>query len=102
LALIGRGKELIRKSGPDPTFIEYRYADLLDIDSRAVFMLELQRILDEVEAFNFANSIITVDDDTFMEFLMNNIRNEVISYQAHIFRIINSSYKTLSEKVESL
>ncbi len=41
----------------------------------------------------------TVDDDIFLETLMNNVRNEVISYQAFIF---NESYDNLLKNIDVL
>jgi hypothetical protein len=41
-------------------------------------------------------------DDTFLDYLVNNIRNEVISYQSFISKKINESYNNLLEKLEQL
>ncbi len=45
---------------------------------------------------------ISVDDDDFLELLMNNVRNEVISYQSFISKTVNKSLKTLTEKIKLL
>ncbi len=41
-------------------------------------------------------------DDTFLDYLVNNIRNEVISYQSFISKKINESYNSLLVKLEQL
>jgi hypothetical protein len=89
LTLIGRGFKLIRDAGPDPSHIEYSFAELLDIDERATIMNELRRVLLDLDDENIQDLAVNIDADDFMEYLMNNVRNEVISYQSFIRKKVN-------------
>jgi hypothetical protein len=43
-----------------------------------------------------------MEDDAFLELLMNNIRNEVISYQSFINKTINANVKKISDELAAL
>jgi hypothetical protein len=83
--IIGRAYWLLRQAGPDGRFLDYSHASLIDIDSRANFMNELRVLCDELEGENILGREITMEDDVFLEYLVNNIRNEIVSYQSFIF-----------------
>jgi hypothetical protein len=102
LQRVGLGLNKIREAGPDPTHIEYMHADLLDYDRRLQLKDEIRLIIVELEEMNLPRSPISVDDDDFLELLMNNIRNEVISYQSFISKTVNKSLKNLTEKIKNL
>jgi hypothetical protein len=102
LQRIGLGFSKVRESGPDPSHIEYMHTNLLDYDTRVRLKAEVRVILDELEELNLPASPLTVDDNNFLELLMNNVRNEVISYQSFISKTVNLSFKNLTEKIEAL
>ncbi len=88
--------------GPDPCHLEYAHADLVDIDTRDRLKGEIRGILAELDDLNIPDGDTTMEADEFLEFMMNNIRNEVISYQAFINKTINHSFKKLISKIENL
>ncbi len=83
-------------------FLDYSHASLIDIDSRANFMNELRGLCDELEDENILGRETTLEDDVFLEYLVNNIRNEIVSYQSFIFKKVDESYDNLVSKIESL
>jgi hypothetical protein len=102
LNLIGRGFKLIRDAGPDPSHIEYSFAELLDIDERTTIVNELRRVLLDLDDENIPDLAVDIEPDDFMEYLMNNVRNEVISYQSFIKKKINESLENLNKQIKTL
>jgi hypothetical protein len=102
LRLIGNGFRMIRQAGPDPKFTEYSFAKLTDIDERNRIMFDIRTLLEEIERMNLTAMAINIEADVFMEYLMNNIRNEVISYQSFISKTINLSTNNLKSKLTEL
>jgi hypothetical protein len=102
LPVIGRAYRLLRLAGPDGRFLNYSHASLIDIDSRANFTNELRVLCDELEGENILGREITMEDDVFLEYLVNNIRNEMVSYQSFIFKKVDESYENLVSKIENL
>ncbi len=102
LRMIGSCLKKLRDMGPDPSHLEYVHADLVDIDIRDRLKGEIRGILAELDDLNIPGGDITMEADEFLEFMMNNIRNEVVSYQAFINKTINHSFKKLISKLESL
>jgi hypothetical protein len=89
LRLIGMALKKLRDMGPDPSHLEYVHADLVDIDTRDRLKGEIRGILAELDDLNIPGGDTIMEADEFLEFMMNNIRNEVISYQAFINKTIN-------------
>jgi hypothetical protein len=102
LNLIGRGFNLMRRAGPDPTHIEYVYAELMDVDVRSLLMVELRDTLLQLDEINLQELEVNIEADIFMDYLMNNIRNEVISYQSFISKTVESSTKKLTLRLLDL
>jgi hypothetical protein len=78
------------------------HADLLDYDVRVRLKDKIRLILVELEEMNLPGIPLNIDDNDFLELLMNNIRNEVISYQSFVSKTVNTSLKNLTEKIEAL
>ncbi len=78
---------LLRNAGPDPVFAggggDYVNTN---IDDRNRSIAEIRDILDTFDLNFLQNSNLTVDNDDFLELLINNIRNDVIGYQAFILK----------------
>jgi len=102
LRLIGRSHKILRDMGPDPTYIEYAYAELLDLDSRNTLKDELNRLIRDLDDRLLEDTDMEMEPDLFMEYLMNNIRNDVINYQSFIFKKISESYVALNKKITAL
>ncbi len=93
--LIGRCHALIRRAGPDPNYIEYFHAELVDVDDRNLILNELRALIFELDELNLQDMEINLEGDAFLEYLMNNVRNEVISYQSFITKTVEKSTKEL-------
>ncbi len=102
LRLIGLALKNLRDMGPDPCHLEYAHAELVDLDTRDRLKGEIRGILAELDDLNIPDGDTTMEADEFLKFMMNNIRNEVISYQAFISKTINHSFKKLISKIEHL
>ncbi len=102
LPLIGRAFSLLREAGPDGRFLDYSFASLLDIDSRDVFMNELRVVCDELDGEEILGRDTAMDNDVFLEYLVNNIRNEIVSYQSFILKKVDESYNNLVSKIEQI
>ncbi len=78
---LGRCRASLRKAGPDPVFAggggDYINAD---IDKRNRNLTEIRDILANFDLAFLQNSELIVDNDDFLELLINNIRNDVIGY----------------------
>ncbi len=60
LNLIGRGMTLLRQAGPDPNFLEYSFAELLDTDIRAGIMADIRAIIFEFDEIGFQEMAMTM------------------------------------------
>jgi exonuclease III len=84
LRQIGICFKKLRDMGPDPEHIQYAHADLMDVDVRTRLRAELRLALDELDELNLPATDTRMEEDEFLELMINNIRNEVISYQSFI------------------
>jgi hypothetical protein len=99
---IGNGIRLLREAGPDPLYTPYSFAELTDIVVRDRLINELKAVVDDLDALDPQGLPLLVEDDEFLELLVNHVRNEVISYQSFICKTLNVSFKSLSEKLDKL
>jgi hypothetical protein len=97
--LIGRAHVLLREAGPDPSYLPYAHARLKDVDERIVLMASLTTTMEDLRNLNLTLQQINIDGASFMEILINGIRNDVISYQAFVFKTLASSRKNLEDKI---
>ncbi len=65
-------------------------------------MKELRVVCDELEGENILGRDTAMEDDIFLEYLVNNIRNEIVSYQSFIFKKVDESYNNLIIEIEQL
>jgi hypothetical protein len=80
----------------------YSFADLVDTDVRITIMNDLRHLLLDLDDENIQDLAVDIEPDAFMEYLMNNVRNEVISYQAFIKKKINESLDNLITRFTEL
>jgi exonuclease III len=99
---IGIVNVLMRQAGPDPAFLAYSYAELLDTDLRINLMDRLMRILMQLRNMNILDMDINIEADLFFEVLINNVRNAVISYQSFIFKKVKESSSNLEKQIKKL
>jgi exonuclease III len=102
LRQIGICFKKLRDMGPDPEHIEYAHADLMDVDVRTRLRAELRLAMDELDELYLPAIDTRMEEDEFLELMINNIRNEVISYQSFITKTITKSFTALNKKIMSL
>ncbi len=102
LNAIGTGFALSRSAGPDPLNPSYMHANLVDLNEREPLIANLREIVRQLEDSGIEERELVVDDDIFLELLINHIRNEVINYQAFIFKKIDESTTRLTDKIKNL
>jgi hypothetical protein len=94
---------LLRNAGPDPVFAggggDYVNTN---IDDRNRSIAEIRDILDTFDLNFLQNSNLTVDNDDFLELLINNIRNDVIGYQAFILKTQKKCKLDLKARIDIL
>ncbi len=69
---------------------------------RDPIVANLREIVRQLEDSGIEERELVVDDDIFLELLINHIRNEVINYQAFIIKKIEESTSRLTEKIQTL
>jgi exonuclease III len=99
---IGTCFSKLREAGPDPTHVEYAHAELTDLDARIRLKDDIRILMEELNELNLPDINHNMEDDAFLEFLMNNIRNEVISYQSFINKTINLNVKKITDELSAL
>ena len=84
LELIGMVKHFIRTAGPDIKYYRNEELNHNVITNRTTEIGRAIRIFRDYPVEVFHNFSLSCEDDIFMEILVNNIRNEVSSYQGFI------------------
>jgi exonuclease III len=102
LRMVGEVLGILREAGPDPSFLPYSHAALLDADARIQLMDRKDLIMRELRDLNLDTFPLTIDDDDFMEILINSVRNSVISYQSFISKNVALSKKNIEKKLKDL
>jgi hypothetical protein len=97
----GTIRNLIRECGPP---MEYRLGENVTEENtreRARKLVRVEFLAGTLNLHHFENLNLTVTPDLFMETLLNNLKNDVISHQSFIRKVkkdkINCIIKTLSE-----
>jgi len=103
LRQIGTCRLLLREAGPDPVHTGGQLADnIADIDHRNNKLIRIRNSLNNLNLINFQNCELTIDDDEFLEILINNLRNDVISYQSFIANSMKANKKRITKRLETL
>ncbi len=94
---------LLREAGPDPAHTGGQLADnITDIDQRNNKLICIRNCLNNLNLLNFLNCELTIDNDEFLEVLINNLRTDVISNQSFIANSIKANKKRITKKLEIL
>jgi hypothetical protein len=92
LTLCGRIRNLLREAGPDKMY----YLNDISIEiiaNRTQKLIEINSIINRYPFELLYNFPIAIESDLFMEVLLNNLRNELTSYQFFIENFKNSEYR---------
>ncbi len=99
---LGRCRKLLRDAGPDPTFAGGESADInADTDLRTRNLLTILQNLSGFNIIDIQTQPLSLADDKFLEILIDNLRNDIISYQSHVLNLQKKSKKKLLEKLSS-
>ena len=101
LARIGRVKSLLRLAGPDPDFYQLETDEGADTRRMAV-VADAYQLVDELNFEVLQLSDLNLDPVLFLEYLINCIRNDVISYQTFISKIFKNSKHNQTRQINQL
>ena len=102
LADVGRVWALIREAGPDPRFLLPEVVNEELLTNRQRFDEEVLAILGNYEIATLQTLPLTISDALFYDTLINNVRNEVSSYQNFVFKSKKKCKVELTEKLTGL
>jgi hypothetical protein len=101
---IGTGQAFasIRRAGPSD--IHINPGDRTEAESlvREGILGEVREFLEFFPYTPLRDGPLNIEDDIFMEGLMNNVRNQVISHQAFMLKTAKSNRKRLLERIKNL
>jgi exonuclease III len=101
---VGTAKMNLRRAGPDKKYFHDGFRTELEENIRAGRLGEVREVLDEFP-FNVLQEggyLDNINDDWFMETLINNIRNECISYQTFLAKTVKESTSVITKKLLEL
>ena len=102
LQSIGEMWNLLRSAGPCTDLLPPEAVTEELIATRNISIDQLNRQLETINFNRLQNSELSCDHDIFMETLLNNVRNEVTSYQNFIYRTKNKLKQSLLQKYDNL
>jgi hypothetical protein len=104
LRLIGTSKKLLREAGPDSDILLVGERTDFEELKRSGIIAEIKLNLDSIplnrlEAGGFKDNL---GDDIFMETLVNNLKNDCVSYQTFISRTIKNTISCSIRQLDEL
>jgi exonuclease III len=93
LAICGQVRSDFRDAGPDLCYYVNTVTPEI-IESRNVLIQRVKNTLVQYPIELLYNFELTISDDLFMEVLLNNVRNEITSYQGFIKNLRKKNLKT--------
>jgi exonuclease III len=104
LGEIGAAKKLIRDIGPDKIHLPIGSRSELEENIRSGRLGEIRELLEDFPLDAMENGAFkdNITDDIFMETLVNNIRNECISYQIFLSKTSSETVSNLTKELGRL
>ncbi len=101
---VGNAKMNIGRAGPDKKYFHDGYRTEEEENTRAALIGSIHELLDSfpIEIVQRGGFREELTDDIFLETLINNIRNECISYQIFLAKTILASTKHITDKLKVL
>jgi len=84
LTVVGECRTLLRNVGPTPSILPFEQISLESINRRNGAIAEITDILDSIDWNSIQTAENSCDQKTFIDVLVNNIVNELTSYQSFI------------------
>ncbi len=101
---IGSAKKLIRELGPDSSHLPVDYRSEYEENIRSGRLGEIREVLEEFPLARLEDGTFKdgITDDIFMETLVNNIRNECISYQIFLAKTSTETVSSINKELKRL
>jgi hypothetical protein len=101
---LGSARKNLKEAGPDPTLLPpgtlSDHGELV----RSGTVANIKEILDGIPIMDISTGgfIGGIDDDLFMETLVNNIKNDCVSYQVFVNRTISNTVSSIEARLTVL
>jgi hypothetical protein len=104
LTQVGRSKLALISAGPDSMYLPPNFRSEEQELERAGIIAGIKETVDDLRIVELADQDLLdeYDDDIFMETLINNLRNDVISYQTFIQRTVKNTKQELLSQLRDL
>jgi hypothetical protein len=101
---VGSAKRDLRLAGPDKKYFHDSYRSEEEENRRAAMLGNIHEFLDSFPIAQVQNGDFkeNLSDDIFLETLINNIRNECLSYQIFLSKTVTESTKNIISKLKTL
>jgi hypothetical protein len=101
---VGSAKRDLRLAGPDKKYFHDSYRSEEEENRRAAMLGNIREFLDSFPIAQVQNGDFkeNLSDDIFLETLINNIRNECLSYQIFLSKTVTESTKNIISKLKTL
>jgi exonuclease III len=100
---VGHAKQNIRRAGPDKKYFHDGYRSEEEENTRAAMLGSIHELLDTfpIEIVQRGDFKDDLADDIFLETLVNNIRNECVSYQIFLSKTVMASTKKITDQLKN-
>jgi len=102
LAELGHVRGLIRCAGPDDRHLLHNPRNENEKSEREYLFHEIHEIVSLINWDAIYDLALDIEDDLFLEYFINVIRNEVISFQSHIFKVKNKEISEIELELATL
>ena len=99
LQKVGTARALVREIGADDALLPAGARNAEDLLKRETKIGELNQLIDELDVSNLQHLDLNVSGDIFLEYLINCIRNDLVSYQTFISKTFNDTKNNLIEQL---
>jgi hypothetical protein len=98
---VGQGFASLRRAGPND--IHINPGDRSDEESlaREGIIGNIREFLDNFPFARLRDGLFNIEDDLFLEGLMNNVRNHIISHQSFTLKTAKSKRKNLLDRIKT-
>jgi exonuclease III len=101
---LGTARKNLKEAGPDPTLLPPGTLSDHEELVRSGTVANIKEILDGIPIMALSNGGFTggIEDDLFMETLVNNIKNDCVSYQVFVNRTISNTVSSIEARLAAL
>jgi hypothetical protein len=99
---VGQGFASLRRAGPNDIHINPGDRSEEESLTREGIIGNIREFLDNFPFARLRDGLFNIEDDLFLEGLMNNVRNHVISHQSFMLKTAKSKRKNLLDRIKNL